>query len=100
MNPRAAGRTSTFTAPVGVVAGTSYVASYFAPNGHYSATQPVLRGSYANGALAATGSNGRYRYGSAIGLPDQHLRRDELLGRPDLHAGHARGRDAPDRESR
>jgi hypothetical protein len=28
----------TFSTPVDVTAGTTYVASYFAPNGHYSAT--------------------------------------------------------------
>jgi len=59
----------TFTAPVGVVAGTSYVASYFAPSGHYSASSQFFAGSYSNGALTATGSNGRYRYGSASGFP-------------------------------
>ena len=59
----------TFTSPVGVVAGTSYVASYFAPQGHYSATGQFFAGSYANGVLSATGANGRYRYGSSSGFP-------------------------------
>ncbi len=62
--------------PVPVTAGTTYVASYLAPNGHYAATTngfasatdtPPLHG-LANGT---DGGNGVYRYGSTGGFPTQ-----------------------------
>lgn len=59
----------TFSSPVAIVAGTSYVASYFAPNGHYSASSQFFSDGYTNGPLSATGANGRFRYGSGSGFP-------------------------------
>jgi N,N-dimethylformamidase beta subunit-like, C-terminal/Domain of unknown function (DUF4082)/Fibronectin type III domain/Bacterial Ig domain len=64
----------TFSSPVAVKAGTTYVAGYFAPNGHYSATSaafasvgvsnPPLR-ALANEASA----DGVYAYGSSSTFP-------------------------------
>jgi hypothetical protein len=60
-----------FTSPVSVTAGTTYVASYYDPNGHYSDTNGGLSSAVTNGpltALASGGSgsagNGLYVYGS------------------------------------
>ena len=64
----------TFSEPVAVTAGTTYVAGYFAPNGHYSATpaaftppgssNPPLQ-ALANG----TSPNGVYAYGASPTFP-------------------------------
>ena len=65
----------TFTTPVAVTAGTTYVASYHAPNGHYSADGGFFASAaYSNPPLVASQSvggagNGVYRYGSASGFP-------------------------------
>ena len=66
----------TFASPVAVTAGTTYVASYHAPNGNYSVNvngfqsqvvNPPLRG-LQNGA---DGGNGLYLYGPAVAFPTQ-----------------------------
>ena len=65
---------ATFSSPVPIAANTTYVVSYFAPNGSYSADD----GYFSNGADAPPlhglvsgldGSNGVYRYGSASSFP-------------------------------
>ncbi|MEV0679068.1 DUF4082 domain-containing protein [Actinosynnema sp. NPDC050436] len=66
-------QTLTFTAPVVVQANTTYVVSYFAPQGHYSATPGHLSESRSYNALRALasgvdGPNGLYRYNST-GFP-------------------------------
>ena len=63
----------TFSSPVSVTPGTTYVASYFAPNGHYSATNFGLASAVDNGLLhtipnAPTG-NGVYVYGASSAFP-------------------------------
>jgi N,N-dimethylformamidase beta subunit-like, C-terminal/Domain of unknown function (DUF4082)/Concanavalin A-like lectin/glucanases superfamily/Fibronectin type III domain/Viral BACON domain/Bacterial Ig domain len=71
----------TFTSPVDVTAGTTYVASYFAPRGHYSASSayfyypspfggntldtPPLHAIKANNG----GANGVFSYGAATTFP-------------------------------
>jgi hypothetical protein len=66
-------QTATFASPVAVTAGTTYIVSYFAPNGHYSATTGGLSSSVTNGPLTAladaTSPNGVFSYGVASGLP-------------------------------
>jgi hypothetical protein len=68
-----------FAAPVKVVAGQRYVASYHAYAGRYSATQDYFAGkSVSNGQLVAPAStagrgNGVYRYGSPA-FPNQTYR--------------------------
>jgi hypothetical protein len=65
-----------FTTPVSVTAGTVYVASYFAPAGHYAGDGGAFAAAGVdNGLLHAlrdgvSGGNGVYRYGSASGFPN------------------------------
>ncbi|PZG16324.1 hypothetical protein C1I95_17935 [Micromonospora craterilacus] len=64
-------RTAYFSSPVDVVAGTNYVASYFAPNGFYPGDNRYFAGTRTVGPLVAPGgSNGVFRYGSS-GFPNQ-----------------------------
>jgi Domain of unknown function (DUF4082)/Fibronectin type III domain/Bacterial Ig domain len=74
-NEASAGWTQvTFSSPVTIKAGTTYVAGYFAPNGHYSATSSAFGSTgVSNPPLQAlaneTSSNGVYSYGSASTFP-------------------------------
>ncbi|WP_328468563.1 DUF4082 domain-containing protein [Actinoplanes sp. NBC_00393] len=64
-------QTAAFDSPVDVVAGGSYVISYFAPNGGYAYTPGFFTAAHTNGPLRApAGANGVYRYGSS-GFPTQ-----------------------------
>jgi hypothetical protein len=64
-----------FAAPVAVAANTTYVASYFAPAGHYAGDGDFFNGTGAGAAplraLASgvDGPNGVYRYGSGGAFP-------------------------------
>ncbi len=66
-----------FATPVAISANATYVASYFAPNAHYSfdvnyfATQGVDRVPLHAPASAATGGNGVYAYGPTSAFPNQ-----------------------------
>ncbi|GAB3911543.1 hypothetical protein GCM10029964_117710 [Kibdelosporangium lantanae] len=68
-------QTLTFSTPVTVQSGTTYVVSYYAPNGDYAVSGGYFNGVGADyGALHALasgvdGSNGVYRYGSGGGFP-------------------------------
>ena len=66
-------QTVTFDNPVPVTANTTYVASYFAPNGHYSSTSSGLTAAVDNPPLRALGNamspNGVYAYGSSSTFP-------------------------------
>jgi hypothetical protein len=54
-----------FATPVRVSAGTTYVVSYFAPNGRYSADSNFFTATYSTSLLRAPGGgNGLYRYGA------------------------------------
>src|SRR5439155_10842012 len=60
-----------FTNAVNVAAGTTYVVSYFAPNGHYAADGNFFASTWTSGPLSApAGSNGVYRYGATSGFPN------------------------------
>ncbi len=63
----------TFSAPVSIQANTTYVAGYFAPNGHYSVNGPSLAAAVDNPPLHAlsntTSANGVYSYGSSPTFP-------------------------------
>src|SRR5262245_11407452 len=66
-----------FTPPVQIAANTIYVASYFAPQGHYSgnlayfATQGVDNAPlHAPASTAVVGGNGVYSYGAATTFPE------------------------------
>ena len=66
-------QTVLFSTPVSVTAGTTYVASYFAPNGHYSVTSAAFTTAVDNPPLHAvangTSPNGVYIYGPASTFP-------------------------------
>ncbi|KKC38903.1 hypothetical protein WH87_08100 [Devosia epidermidihirudinis] len=67
-------QTATFSNPIAVAAGGSYIVSYHAPTGYYSATGAFFGAATTNGALTATQSvpgslNGLYSYGSSTVLP-------------------------------
>ena len=70
----------TFPSAVAVTAGTSYVASYFAPNGHYSTDDLYFAAAGVdNGPLhavqdTASASNGVYGYGGAGTFPNSTYR--------------------------
>ncbi|SMC92423.1 Ig-like domain-containing protein [Kibdelosporangium aridum] len=68
-------QTLLFNSPVSVQSGTTYVVSYYAPNGRYSGTSGYFNGVGADyGAMHALpsgvdGNNGVYRYGAGGGFP-------------------------------
>jgi hypothetical protein len=67
-------QSATFATPVNLTAGTTYVASYYAPNGHYSVTAGGLSAGLDNAPLhaltdAAAGGNGVFAYGPAGTFP-------------------------------
>ncbi len=64
-----------FSSPVAITAGTTYVASYYAPNGHYSVTPEFFATSgIVNGTLSflanSVSPNGTYIYSSASAFPN------------------------------
>jgi hypothetical protein len=63
-----------FSSPVAITAGTTYVASYFAPNGEYAVDSAGLSAGVTNGPLTAlasgsSGGNGLYGYASSAQFP-------------------------------
>ena len=67
---------ASFSSPIAVTAGTTYVASYFAPNGGYADDSAYFSSSgvfnsplYAPPSPAVSGGNGLYGYGSSPGFP-------------------------------
>ena len=60
---------ATFSSAVPVTAGTTYVASYYAPNGHYSAASGQFAQPMVNVPLSSVGAGGVYHYGN--GFPNQ-----------------------------
>ena len=63
-------QTLTLDVPVNVTAGTTYVASYFAPQGHYALNTGFFASAYTQGPLTVPAAgNGRYLYGTGGGFP-------------------------------
>jgi methionine-rich copper-binding protein CopC len=65
---------ATFSAPVTIIPGQTYVASYFAPSGHYSVTSGQFAAAVDNGPLhglanGTDGANGVYLYAPSGGFP-------------------------------
>jgi hypothetical protein len=62
-----------FATPVAITPGTTYIAAYYAPHGHYSATTDGLSASKTSGPLTALGGSaspdGVYMYASAPAFP-------------------------------
>ena len=66
-----------FSSPIAVTAGTTYVASYFAPNGGYADNSGYFTNSGVDNppldapeSSAVSGGNGVYSYGSSPGFPN------------------------------
>ena len=59
-------QTANFSAPVKVLAGETYVASYYAPNGHYAAASGYFNNDVVNTPLASVGSGGVYSYSNGF----------------------------------
>jgi hypothetical protein len=64
----------TFSAPVRITAGSTYVVSYHAPNGHYSVNGAYFNAAYSSGPLTApesgaSGGNGVYAYSGTTTFP-------------------------------
>ena len=107
--PPPAGRRSTFATPVAITAGTTYVASYFAPNGHYSVTGGGLRHGGRQRAAARARERDererRLRLRRREHVPDQQLQRRQLLAstccsRPRRRPGQVDRRDRDGRARR
>ncbi|MCC7335950.1 MAG: DUF4082 domain-containing protein [Pirellulaceae bacterium] len=61
---------ASFDSPIPILANTSYVISYFAPNGRYAANSNYFQTNLTSGPLTAPASgNGLYRYGASSGFP-------------------------------
>lgn len=60
-----------FSSPVAVKAGQTYVASYFAPRGRYALTSGLFRSPYVRGDLSVPAQGGASRYGGT-GFPSTH----------------------------
>lgn len=58
-----------FSSPVSVTSGTTYVASYYAPAGHYSGTDNGLNGAVTTGPLTALSGGGVYTYAGSPAFP-------------------------------
>lgn len=66
---------ASFTTPVAIAANTTYIVSYYAPRGFYSASGGYFTGGGADNpplhglASGVDGLNGIYRYGASFGFP-------------------------------
>ena len=78
--PPAAGSRSILPRPVSITAGTTYVASYHS-NGHYAITGNYFTTNHVNGPLTAGRQQWRLCLRQRQSVPDQHIRRLQLLGR-------------------
>ena len=77
--PRGGGQKATFLARGRITAGTTYVVSYHAPNGRYSADSKYFNSAYSNGPLTApksnsSGGNGVYTYTATGTFPTATFR--------------------------
>ncbi|WP_213456079.1 DUF4082 domain-containing protein [Rhizomonospora bruguierae] len=77
-----------FTPPVQVTAGTTYVASYFAPNGNYSYDTDFFDATWTNGPLSApSGANGVYGYAAQSTFPTQSFQSSNYWVDPLFYSG-------------
>ncbi|MCU1425290.1 MAG: hypothetical protein JWM51_1581, partial [Microbacteriaceae bacterium] len=69
-------QTAQFATPVTLAAGTTYVVSYFAPQGRYSSSDGYFSTAKTNGSLTAPASgNGKFVYSSTGGFPTREYSR-------------------------
>ncbi len=64
----------TFSNPVAITAGTTYVASYYAPNGHFSVNRNYFSSQFNSGSLHVAANGGVFKYGNSSAFPDQSYR--------------------------
>jgi hypothetical protein len=64
-------QTVDFAAPVDIAAGTTYVASYVAPVGHYAVDPGYFNAAHRSGVLTAPRDAGVFRYGTGDAVPAQ-----------------------------
>jgi hypothetical protein len=64
-------QTVTFSTPVAITAGTTYVASYFAPNGHFSVNRNYFGAAFNSGPLTVMANGGVFKYGTTSAFPDE-----------------------------
>jgi hypothetical protein len=64
-------QTVIFSSPVAITAGTTYVASYFAPNGHYSVNRGTFATPFTSGHLTVAANGGVFAYGTSSAIPTQ-----------------------------
>jgi len=64
-------QTATFAEPVAISANTTYIVSYFAPKGRYSANNNYFAQAYTNGPLTAPKGAGVYAYSPRSTFPSQ-----------------------------
>ena len=61
----------TFAGPVAITAGTTYIASYFAPKGHFTVNRSALQNGFTSGRLSVPANGGVFQYGSSAAFPTQ-----------------------------
>ena len=83
-------QSANFSSPVSVSADTTYVISYYAPDGHYSASSGYFASPVVNLPLSSVGTGGVYANGN--NFPNSSYSEHQLLRRRDLHD--RRGRSA------
>jgi hypothetical protein len=80
-----------FSSPVSIQANTTYVASYLAPAGHYSANGPNLASAFDNAPLHAEAGGGLYTLGATTKLPATNFENSnywvDVLFAPELTPG-------------
>lgn len=64
-------QTLTFSQPVLINAGQTYIAAYFAPNGHYAHESGYFANDHTAGILRVPKDGGVFRYGSSINFPQE-----------------------------
>lgn len=60
-----------FSSPVAITAGTTYVASYYAPNGHFAVNRNTLSKGFSSGPLSIAPNGGVFQYGNSNAFPTQ-----------------------------
>ena len=66
-------QTVIFSSPVAITAGTTYVASYFAPNGHYAVNRSAFNTPFTSGHLTVSANGGVFTYGTSSAFPTQSI---------------------------
>ena len=60
-----------FAKPILIAAGTTYVASYYAPHGHYADDTGYFSSAYKSGPITVAAQGGVYKYGALGVFPSQ-----------------------------